>query len=351
MSILTIPNTFTPGEEAFSAQVNANFSAVATAVNNIYPLQIIPTTLTQATFGSSLAYTFPSAVYTDGTSGLIPTGIHGGLSTLEFIIESHGGAGGVGMLFDVPTGNGYQWAVNGGATKFMQLSGTGGLTLVNTSGTGTTQLALNMTASQSVPGLLINGAASITGNLLQVDLTSGGVHALLVDSTGRTIVTGLSTISIPAPGGGGALAAGDLVFQRSVSTGRLYAGGATTAGFIDFNIINANAYTFGNNTTFAPIFAGAYTNSSDASLKSNIAAIASGTAEIMALKPSSFTITATGVNGLGFIAQDVQQVLPTLVSTDMNGTMGVCYDGIIPVLVKAFQEMQTSLRAAGVAGF
>ncbi len=61
MSILTIPNTFVTGAVIQAAPFNSNFTAVATAVNNIdntnlgalgiYASQIIPTSAAQALVG------------------------------------------------------------------------------------------------------------------------------------------------------------------------------------------------------------------------------------------------------------------------------------------------------------
>ena len=45
----------------------------------------------------------------------------------------------------------------------------------------------------------------------------------------------------------------------------------------------------------------------------------------------------------GFLAQEVQQVLPDLVTTDKDGFMYVDYIGLIPVLVNAIQELQGEL--------
>ena len=45
----------------------------------------------------------------------------------------------------------------------------------------------------------------------------------------------------------------------------------------------------------------------------------------------------------GFLAQEVQQVLPDLVTTDKDGYMYVDYIGLIPVLVNAIQELQGEL--------
>jgi hypothetical protein len=49
---------------------------------------------------------------------------------------------------------------------------------------------------------------------------------------------------------------------------------------------------------------------------------------------------------LGFIAQDVREVIPELVSVSPGGEtmLSVNYDGIIPVLTKAIQEQQAQIE-------
>jgi hypothetical protein len=71
MSLVVIPYTFNPNTLAQSAQVNANFTAIAAVLNGsidntnigpagIYASQIIPTTTAQATFGGGTQkYIFP----------------------------------------------------------------------------------------------------------------------------------------------------------------------------------------------------------------------------------------------------------------------------------------------------
>jgi len=47
----------------------------------------------------------------------------------------------------------------------------------------------------------------------------------------------------------------------------------------------------------------------------------------------------------GFIAQDVIKLFPEIVTTRENGTYGVRYTELVPVLVKAFQEQQKQIKA------
>mgnify|MGYP003306334350 CR=1 FL=1 len=48
---------------------------------------------------------------------------------------------------------------------------------------------------------------------------------------------------------------------------------------------------------------------------------------------------------LGFLAQEVEDVLPELVSTDAEGTKSVNYVGVVPVLVEALKEERAARTA------
>lgn len=50
-------------------------------------------------------------------------------------------------------------------------------------------------------------------------------------------------------------------------------------------------------------------------------------------------------NQMGFSAQDLQKILPQLVSQDEKGILSVNYAGIIPILVEAIKEQQVTIDA------
>jgi hypothetical protein len=51
-------------------------------------------------------------------------------------------------------------------------------------------------------------------------------------------------------------------------------------------------------------------------------------------------------NKIGFVAQDLQQVFPALVThSRATDLLGVNYDGMVPVLVEAIQEQQQQIEA------
>jgi hypothetical protein len=341
--LLTIPNNFVANTLIQSALVDANFTAVATVINGnidhsntinstgFYASDIKPLTAAEATFGLTATGVGYNFLANDATATpLTVSGVSGQSADLFDVTLTSGGikaifvdSGGAlafskigafasgssvgitgdigavaGMLFNIPTSSssGYRWLVNGGTITPMQLTAAGNLNV------------------------------------------SSGVGAI------GAVIAGGATTGTPTPG--------DMAMSRSTTTGAMTIGGTAASVGIDFNITNPNSLTFRNaSSAFTPIFAGAYTNSSDATLKTNVAPIADAITAIMALKPVSFDWKHDGSSSLGFLAQDVQSVFPVLVSTDVNGSMGVNYDGIIPVCVATSQEIVAKLRSAGIAGF
>jgi hypothetical protein len=86
--------------------------------------------------------------------------------------------------------------------------------------------------------------------------------------------------------------------------------------------------------------------SSDSRLKEDVATIAGATALVTALRGVRFSWRpeAAGagqrasLRDVGFIAQEVEAVLPELVFARGDGFKAVAYQGVIPVLVEAFRE-------------
>ena len=94
----------------------------------------------------------------------------------------------------------------------------------------------------------------------------------------------------------------------------------------------------------------AWDTSSDRRLKENIRPAAYGLAEVLRLSPALYDRLDGRKNELGFIAQEVEAVLPELVSVaqaegDAEPTLALNYTGIIPVLVNAIKELQQEIAA------
>lgn len=90
---------------------------------------------------------------------------------------------------------------------------------------------------------------------------------------------------------------------------------------------------------------GAFTgvNPSDRNLKKDITPIAYALDDITALRPVVFRWKEDEQIHYGFIAQDVQEVLPEIVQEE-NGLLGIRSDEIVPILTKAIQEQQATIE-------
>ena len=91
-------------------------------------------------------------------------------------------------------------------------------------------------------------------------------------------------------------------------------------------------------------------NGSDFNLKNSIDTINFGLSDVMKLKPVSFNWNdeARNINeykSMGFIAQDVMNVIPNAASSMGDGDMQVDYNAIVATLTKAIQEQQALIKA------
>jgi hypothetical protein len=80
------------------------------------------------------------------------------------------------------------------------------------------------------------------------------------------------------------------------------------------------------------------TNPSDARLKEDVVDLDMGLADIMSLRPVSFTWKGDGNYDYGFIAQEVEEVVPDMVAIE-NDQYGLKSHMLVPMLVKAVQDL------------
>lgn len=238
MSLLTIPNTFITGTTINAAPFNANFSAIAVAVNSIdntqigaagiFASQIIPTTAGQATFGSAQLFTFPAGVAAGGpltaTTATLSGLLTGTTATFSGIIASTVASGVVlENIGNATTGQLYLGPIaNTGNTSYFGIESSAGGTILSGSSAYATVLGNASAVSLQFA----------TNNAVRQTITSAG----LTQFTGA-VQAGSATA--------GAATAGDLWASRSTTTGQLNLGGSATAGTLDFGVTNAGLFTIG----------------------------------------------------------------------------------------------------------
>ncbi len=189
----------------------------------------------------------------------------------------------------------------------------------------------------------INGTLSVYGGASTTAKTSPALAVLGNVGIGTTTPYGKFAISLN-------------------STDTAYPG--NNAFVIASSTANSTTTLFNLLNTGNAVLAGSLTQNSDERLKTDIQDLSgsSSLAEIDALNPVSFDwingIFGTG-DQLGFLAQQVQQLFPQLVSTTSPtaltpaGTLGLNYTGLISPIVSAIQALSADITSIEntIAGF
>jgi hypothetical protein len=77
-------------------------------------------------------------------------------------------------------------------------------------------------------------------------------------------------------------------------------------------------------------------------LKENIVEISNALNTVMRLKGVEYNWKDTGEKGMGLIAQDVEKIIPYLISENENGK-SVMYQNMIGLLVQAIKELKQEI--------
>ena len=116
-------------------------------------------------------------------------------------------------------------------------------------------------------------------------------------------------------------------------------------------LANTSGVTFGgeltisgNLTSTRTMFALHFDNTSDINLKENISPINDPMIIISQLNPVSFNFKSSQRKSYGLIAQDVEQVLPDIVTIREDGIKSLSYIDIISFLIGAVQQQQKDIN-------
>jgi collagen type VII alpha len=187
----------------------------------------------------------------------------------------------------------------------------------------------------------INGNNNISlGNLNGSEILTGSNNVLIGNSLNTT--GDISNNIILADGQGNRRinvnATGNVGIGNIAPTNKLTVDDLTATNVAKFN---------GSGSTQCTIVTGTgFSCSSDARLKQNITNLGNAISIINALKPVTYQWNGGSDAQYGFIAQDVQAVLPDLVTTNSDGYLSLSKDEILPFVVKSIQE--TNARIDGL---
>ena len=306
-----------------------------------------------------------------GTYGMIMGVINNGNSYLQvqridatataynLLLQPSGGSVGIGIATANPT---YNLQINSSGTSsiiHLTNSTTGAVT---SDGGLLLQSGLDMTFTNREAGRM----SFETSNTERMRITSGGDVGIGTTSPSvllhaKTTGDGYNMLTIEST-------SGDAGIALKGGTGGTSVGGFTIQGqnggsmvFVDRNSTPATRMTISSNGSIgAPSGTNIY-NASDVRLKKNISTTTYGLDIISALNPvkfnwvDGFEPSEDGKDMLGFVAQEVQTVLPeaiesfgansiTIGDTIIDNPLRVNEKFLIPVLVKAIQELRVEIE-------
>ncbi len=108
---------------------------------------------------------------------------------------------------------------------------------------------------------------------------------------------------------------------------------------------NTSLMAFDNGSNIANLTAaGLWADASDISYKENISSLDYGLSTILQIQPKRYNMKADGSKQIGFIAQEIEPIVPEVVS-GTDGNKSIVYGHLIPILVNAIKELNQKINA------
>jgi hypothetical protein len=214
-------------------------------------------------------------------------------------------------------------------------------------GVGTTSPALDITinSSSSTPGMAFAQSFTNTsaqrGGFFWLNNGNSTVAAIVAQAQGDNVGTGLEFSTRPVAGN-------NTINMVLRETGRLGIGTVSpteklhVVGNGRFTAVDAGTFSSNLNITSDGTLT---TSTSDEKFKFNIKPLNYGLSTLLQLKPVNFQWIKGEEEDLGFIAQDVAEIIPEAVNTNWNSDLLFRYESLIPILTKAIQEQQALIKA------
>ena len=240
-------------------------------------------------------------------------------------------------VMDFETGNDLRWYQSSDSgsswSERMRLDSSGNL-LVGKTSTGLANQGAEFSSTGQVKGTAPNqvvgyfNRTSSDGDILEFRKNNSTVGSIGAKSGGLFIGGALGSDAY--------LFMGNNVIKAADSTGsgrhNAISLGDTYSSFKDLYLSGtANAANF--NTT------------SDATLKTNVETLTGSLDAVKALRGVSYNWVDSGNSEVGVIAQEVEAVIPDVVSTNDQGIKSVKYGNLVGVLIEAIKEQQDRIEA------
>jgi hypothetical protein len=302
-----------------------------------------PPSLNGGTFWTSLndgAGSTLDADYLDGQHGAYYLDLANatGLLNLSQVVGPLAGVnGGTGLSSTVPggiifgtPGNTMAFTVAGTAGQILQSNGASSPQWVNTSSIsiGTATQAINL--SGGVAGDLLFQSAPNTTSFI-----SGGTSGYVLTSTGA------STAPTWQASSGGSVVIDDVGATPNASYYLTFVDNTSTNPIAALSVSSPQLlFNPFEGTLSAPNF----NSLSDRRAKTNIRELGYGLKDVLKMKGQKFEMISNNKTSIGFIAQDLKEIIPEVVDQNSEDFLGVNYQILASVLVEAIKEQQAQIN-------
>lgn len=210
-------------------------------------------------------------------------------------------------------------------------------------------LTVNTTKIREMISVDVNSAndlsySSTTGRIKYIRVTPFDnlvpeTHFVLRQGGLSQDITGVKTFRSRADFAGGIDVATDIRYGDAADYPVGVSSGANSLTFKTFNTSTAQNHTIvfsrsGDITASGDIIA-----FSDRNLKDNIEPITDAVAKVKKITGYTFNYKGADRKHAGVIAQEVQEVLPEVVTENTDGTLGVAYGNMVGLLIEAIKDL------------
>ena len=190
-----------------------------------------------------------------------------------------------------------------------------------------------------IAGRKENGTDNNSAGYLQLATqTHGGVptEKARINSVGSVLVGATANIPVAAK-----------IFAQGSGVGIAvgYGNGSNEYRHAYMNQDDASLYFLATANYAALNAAGVWTDASDRRIKKNIVDIKYGLEDVLKIQPRSYQMKEVAGDYIGLIAQEIEEIIPEVVSGDPEKQLTLHYGSLVAVAFKAIQEQQALIES------
>jgi hypothetical protein len=231
----------------------------------------------------------------------------------------------------------------------------------NSEGTGNTAIgASSLTSNTKGSDNTANGYGSLNSNTLGYSNTANGVYSLVFNTSGyynsafgnNTLQYNTTGHSNTAVGVGSGMT--NILGNQNTLIGHeadVTSNNLSNAMAIGYKakVNQSNKIVLGNSSVTTIGGQVTWTTNSDIRIKKNIRDTHYGLSTVMQLRPVEYTLISSDLKQVGFIAQEVNKLVPEVITgiegdLEKGEILGITYANLVAVLTKAIQEQQKQIE-------